>query len=276
MVCVNKEKWESNFNIAPHVIYNELQGIIELKNKKIIDFGCGLGIKTLGVAHHYYPKRIVGIDISDALFKDIEENAIDCGYTNRLPSSLSFTKIAPGKPIDLGFQPDCIFSWSVFEHIRQDFLLEIFLDHFALLKDDGVIFLQINPLFCSPHGNHLNSWIDEPWAHLSYQTNVFQEMLYRNSQNSHMAGIRAHNGDIVQAYKEKPGPWNCYTTLNRITVPQLKRIVQSAGFKIIKETVSQTKLIPDESLLEIYHESILQTEGIRLVLKKKKFALNLF
>jgi trans-aconitate methyltransferase len=269
MASINKQKWDSNFNMAPLAIHNELQGIMNLKNKKIVDFGCGLGVKTLGVAHHYLPEKIVGVDISDALFKDIGGNAAACGYHEALPSSLSFAKITPGKPIDVGFRPDCIFSWSVFEHVRLDIMPLIFRDHFELLEDNGVIFLQINPLFFSPFGNHLNSWIDEPWAHLRYQTNVFQEMLYSNNQNIDVAGIKVHDDDGGEkTYKEKPGPWNCFRTLNRVTVPQLKKIAENAGFKIIKETISRTSLRPDEDLLAVYHEDILLTEGVRLVMQK--------
>lgn len=268
MASVNKSQWDSNFNLVPHVINNVLSEFMDLKGSTILDFGCGSGIQTLGLAHHLSPERVVGIDIID-FFKDIEKFAADAGWHNKIPECLSFVQIKPGDILDLGFRPDCIVSWSVFEHIQFNLLPGIFRDHYNLLSNGGYIFLQIDPLYFAPFGSHLSSWIAEPWAHLRYQTNVLQEMLYSSGQNPEMEGILTRTENDRQSEKEKLGPWSCYSTLNRITVPHLIRIAEDAGFAIVKKNLGRTDLVPDENLLEVYHEDVLRTEGVELVMRKK-------
>ncbi len=44
-----------------------------------------------------------------------------------------------------------------------------------VLAQDGILFIQIEPLYQSPFGSHLLRLIPEPWAHLKMSKDAYLE-----------------------------------------------------------------------------------------------------
>jgi hypothetical protein len=59
---------------------------------------------------------------------------------------------------------DVVITWSVFEHVSN--VPELLAEIRRVLVNDGLLFIQIWPLFFSEHGSHLWPWFDEPFPHL--------------------------------------------------------------------------------------------------------------
>ncbi len=267
---VNMDKWDLNIQTVPRIFEDMTSPHINLAESTVLDFGCGLGIKTLGIALNTPAAKVIGMDINDE-FSTLKETYDELGNEQEFPRNLSFAHVAPGEFPDFQGQVDCIFSWSVFEHISRPLIPEILSRSRDLLSESGVSFLQINPLFYSPFGSHLNSLIDEPWAHLLHQDNLLKETLYATTKRTGHSGIKgslAPNAAVTQGVRD--GLWNCYRTLNKLTLPDLEAFIVEAGFDIVDKVVGKTKHVPPKRLLNIYREDVLRTESIRLVFRKRK------
>ena len=267
---VNMDMWDLNVQTVPRIFEKMISPHINLAESTVLDFGCGLGVKTLGIALNTPAAKVIGMDINDE-FSTLKETYDALGREQEYPRNLSFAHVAPGEFPDLQEGVDCIFSWSVFEHISYPLIPEILSASRDLLSDTGVAFLQINPLYFSPFGSHLNSLIDEPWAHLLLQDNILKETLYATTKRTGHSGIKgslAPGAAVTQGVRN--GLWNCYRTLNKLTLPDLEALIVEAGYDIVDKVVGKTKHKPPKRLLSIFHEDILRTESVRLVFRKSK------
>src|SRR5271165_2499408 len=61
--------------------------------------------------------------------------------------------------------------------------------------------------------------------------------------------------------------WDTFVSLNRITAPQLCRLVTDTGFKIVRDYRTQDEIPIPPDLAEIYNEAILTTQQIVLLLR---------
>lgn len=223
---------------------------------RILDFGCGQGIAALGFALRHPETHVSGIDIGQ--FHDKLQQMSQQHLGRGLPANLTF-HVADGGPLPFDDGSlDLVYSWSVFEHIRRDLLPSILGELSRVLKPDGQLFIQVDPLYFSPKGAHLYVILDEPWVHLLHQHDVLR------------GKIMSPAGD--QAKKERR--LMQYESLNRITADELVNEVLMGGFDVKRRQVTQVEATPPEQLLNIYRREVLTTNSICLLATKRTGHLN--
>ncbi|WP_457668945.1 methyltransferase domain-containing protein [Thiolapillus sp.] len=260
--------FDSHFNHAAKRVLEWIASELDLEQAaSMLDFGCGGGITTLGVALRNPGIDVHGVDIGDK-FRQLPELSREQLHLQQLPGNLHFHKILPLQVLADDYSVDAVFSWSVFEHIPQSQIPVIFADLYNSLRDGGVFFLQIEPLYYSPWGSHLRRFIDVPWAHLLWSGEQLR------------AAVMEYSGDIPaqhqgHQYRErnmedfKRFHLSEFETLNRITADQVVTLVQEAGFEMVREQRLRMDLPVPDVLLERYREEDLSTNGILLLARKQ-------
>ncbi len=260
--------FDSHFNHAANRVIEWIGYEMDLDGvDTMLDFGCGGGITTLGVALRYPNIQVHGVDIGDK-FKQLPVLAKDQLQLQQLPENLHLHKIPPLQTLATDHVVDAIFSWSVFEHIPQEQIPQIFADLYATLNPGGMFFLQIEPLYFSPWGSHLRRFVETPWAHLLWSSDQLRQ------------SVLEYDGDIPpqhqgHQYREldmdafKHFHLGEFESLNRITADQIVTLLEDAGFKLMKETRLQLDIPIPEDLLQQYRQSDLLTNGILLLAKKE-------
>lgn len=221
-----------------------------LKNKKILDFGCGEGLATLGLSLFCSAESVLGVDIGED-FRQLDNLLQANGLIRpKTVGDIDFEKIEPCS--DLGeARFDVAVSWSVLEHVSKDIFDTQIKMIVRALKPGGYFIVQIAPLYYSPFGSHLFN-VHKPWQHLIEQTNLLQNMTYTNQEKesaNHM--------------------WNCFATLNRFTDADFVTRINQAGLEILRTYETFTNLVPEKSLTAIFQEEQLTKEQILLVCKKQ-------
>lgn len=259
--------FSAHFNYATDVVA-EWVGHEQLKNANVLDFGCGDGITALGLILRYGTKHITGLDISQThrMLGALARREI--GLTS-LPKQLQFQQIEAGASFRLIHPCDVIISWSTFEHIETPYLSGVLQNLHQQLSDDGLFFLQINPLYFSPFGSHLSRFELEPWAHLL------------RTPEQVIEAVAAFDGDIpadeveenfhtrdFSAYKEFV--LNEYRQLNRLTGSELVQHLKAHGFEVVREVYGKVSMEPPPCLLEKFSHHDLVTDEVRLLLRKAR------
>lgn len=187
-----------------------------IRDKTVIDFGCGDGVATLDLAR-FGAKKVIGLDILENALARATSNAVAAGLGDRCEFSTS-TKT----------QADVIVSLDAFEHFGDPAaILEIM---YSLLKPGGCVMASFGPTWYHPLGGHLFSMF--PWAHL-----VFSETALLRWR----ADIRA---DGATRFSEVEGG------LNQMTIARFERLVSASKFRIeALETVPIRPLRPMHSQL---------------------------
>lgn len=245
---ISDENYKVKFKMLPEIIKSWFG---DLNNKEILDFGCGEATTALGIALEHGAKRVVGIDIMPDPELCAPNAEKQLGMRN-FPSNLFLHRVSPGKLHSSFDKFDLIYSWSVFEHVEQKVLPEILETLRCALKLNGCLFIQIAPLFYSSDGSHLMYKVPEPWGHLSNQSSIYLEKLR----------AACANDDEFRALK------SMYETLNRLTASQLVKLVNDAGFKIVREyRTERNDGIPAE-IIDVYNRDILLNEQIVILATK--------
>jgi trans-aconitate methyltransferase len=259
--------FDSHFNHAAQRVIEWLSPEMQLEAPvNLMDFGCGGGITTLGVALRYPGVQVHGVDIGDK-YLQLPELAQEQLNLQALPENLHLRQIWPLQPLAQSYNTNAIFSWSVFEHIPQSQIPTIMQDLYDMLPVGGLFFLQIEPLYYSPWGSHHRRFIDMPWAHLLWSSDEL-----RNA-------VLAYDGDIppqhqghqyraldMQAFKHFH--LGEYDSLNKVTADQMTGFMLGAGFEIIRQQSLQLNLEIPEDLLKRYNAQDLLTNGILLLARK--------
>jgi len=251
--AIKRKDFGDKFVWASQFIKDFVADYMQVDGASLLDFGCGAGEMALGLALQNYPARVVGVDISTD-FDRLAELALENLDLRALPENLQFQKVRPGDVGTHTSKYDLIYSWSVFHHVDQKVLPSVIKGLRQILSRNGYLVLQISPLFYSAYGSVLSSVIKEPWAHLVYQHDNFESLFFNE------ANLPDFCSDVAVAQAWKPGAWDTYRTLNRITVPEILDEFERAGFKLVKKhTTTNFEDIPAK-LKDIYIEEILRTE----------------
>jgi SAM-dependent methyltransferase len=236
------------------------------KGRTAVDFGCGDGATTLGVASRV-EADLIGLDLY-LTFHHLPDLAQKNLGTRVLPSNLAFRQTRPGEPLPLAdASVDLVYSWSVFEHVAD--VPGVLAELARIMKPGGVLFIQIEPLFFGPYGSHLQRLVDEPWAHLK---NGEEEFLRRAADaRDH---VPEHEKDTLyrdHSFAElKRYLLGEYRSLNRITAGVLIRSVSGAGFEIAATRLIEAEgVVPDAGLLEKYPRELLLTNQVVLTARRK-------
>lgn len=241
---INNQGFKNRFVSEFQRVTGWTENSCDLTNANIYDFGCGDAVATLSFALNLPNATVYGSDIAKGINKKIADSAQEQLDINELPNNLHLYEMKSGEVIDKPSQIDLIYSWSVFEHIRRDQILAILIKLKNLLREGGLFYLQINPLYYSSRGAHLYTHVAEPWCHLVHQNDVLKELVFSSSMNR-------------QVYD-----WEQYETLNRITADELMAFFKLAGFKLVREQRVESSIEPPKNLLDIYKKEVLVTDEI--------------
>ncbi len=169
-----------------------------IKNKVVIDFGCGMGNQSVEMAKNGASK-VIGIDIQEHLLEHGRRKAKQLGLSERCVFKNSADELA-----------DIIVSKDAFEHFSDP--AAILESMSTLLKPDGYVLTAFGPTWLHPYGGHLFSVF--PWSHL-----IFTE----SSQIKWRADFKT---DGATKFSEVAGG------LNQLTISRFEQIVCSSPFSI--------------------------------------------
>lgn len=235
----------------PRIINEWLAPHGGLAGRRILDFGCGFGEMAAGIALGFDPLLVVGVDIGRGPAKGIEQLETWLGKET-FPQNLRLEQVTPG---DLGsLDPiDVVVSWSALEHVAREALEQILCDLHARLAPDGIMMLQISPLYFSPSGAHLWPCGYGPWEHLQKSS---AEVM------ADIANCKALNERQRQAVTEM------FLELNRLTAPEVADLLQRTGFRVLRQQLDRTDMIPPARLTDAYALDALTTDQVVLLVDK--------
>ncbi len=245
---MSEDGFRARYTEVPKILSEWLEVHRKLDGLDILDFGCGPGITALGLALSHRPRRVVGVDIGTdpELCLPLAKHHIGL---DKLPDNLALHRVTPGLLHDSADRFDVAYSWSVFEHVDER-LVDGVLDLIrSSLKPDGLLLVQIAPLFYSAEGAHLASRLQEPWVHLLTQQNLLYEKLAASTHDK----------------KELEALWGTYATLNRITAPELLDHVERGGFEILRVYTTKDERPVPARLAAIFREDVLITSQVALL-----------
>jgi ubiquinone/menaquinone biosynthesis C-methylase UbiE len=133
-----------------------------IKDKKVLDVGCGLGWCEL-LFSKLHPQSMIGLDSSDECLKVAKKFK---------HPRCSFKK---GDALKLPFKDntfDTVMSWEVLEHIPKNTEEKMFSEVFRVLKPGGHFFLS------TQHRNFFSTVLDPAWwlvAHRHYSQNEIKK-----------------------------------------------------------------------------------------------------
>jgi SAM-dependent methyltransferase len=123
-----------------------------LRDKAVLDFGCGTGAGSIELARHGV-ERVIGLDIRPEVLEQARRAANEAGVSG----ACRFVE-ALDEPVDV------ILSVDAFEHFEDPAAVLGTMDR--LLKEDGFVIAAFGPTWYHPFGGHLFSVF--PWSHLIF------------------------------------------------------------------------------------------------------------
>jgi SAM-dependent methyltransferase len=224
-----EERWFADHVGAAREVIEFLGGDgLSVEGKLVADIGCGDGIIDLALAHEGHPARLDGFDLNLTDADNLLDQAKRHEYLEEMPENLRFVASSPDRiPADDGSY-DVLVSWSCFEHVSQPVAMAT--EMRRVIRDHGVLFLQLWPFYYSEHGSHLFDWYPSGFPHL----------------------VIPHDELRARVLEEDHKPlseyiWNEYENLNKITVDDLGAALYEGGFTVSKvELISAATHLPPE------------------------------
>lgn len=211
--------FDEHYRDAPQQVVDFLAGDgLSLEGRDVADIGCGDGIIDLGLVDLARPKRLVGFDLepvdTTALLRDARRAGVGA---DGLPDALEFRTNGRTELPARDGEFDVLVSWSTFEHVDEP--IGLLREMRRIVADDGLLFLQIWPLYFSQHGSHLWPWYPEGYAQFQHSDAEIEDRI---------RGAEARREKDVSFILDE------YRSLNRITVDKLHRALLAAGFYVAK------------------------------------------
>lgn len=122
----------------------------ELRNKRLLDFGCGTGASSLCLAAMFPETEIVGIDLDEQAIDLARKVLAHRGLTNvKFLSSCDPASI----PRELG-EFDFVMLSAVYEHLLPEERHQLMPELWRILKVGGVLFINQTPHRYFPYEHH--------------------------------------------------------------------------------------------------------------------------
>jgi ubiquinone/menaquinone biosynthesis C-methylase UbiE len=259
--------FRSHYQGAAAIVLDLVPADCLAKGRIAVDFGCGDGATTLGVASRVQAE-VIGLDLY-LTFLHLPDLAQRNLGVRELPPNLAFRQNRLGEPLPLAeASVDLVYSWSVFEHVAD--VPGVLAELARITKPGGLLLIQVEPLFYGPYGSHLQRLVDEPWAHLRLGEDEFlrRAAAARDEVPEHEKDTlyRDHSFEELKRYLLGE-----YRSLNRITADELIRSVSAAGFDIADTRLIEPEGVePDASLLQQYPRELLLTNQIVLTARRSR------
>jgi SAM-dependent methyltransferase len=167
----------------------------EVRDKDVIDFGCGEGNETIELAQ--YARRVIGLDVRESVFSEAK---------NIGPANVTFTTSTREKA-------DIILSIDAFEHF--DDPAAIMVKMRSLLKPGGYIIASWGPPWFHPKGGHLFSFF--PWCHVLVPERLL--CWYRG---------KYYRKDGARRFREVEGG------LNQMTIQRFERMIADSRMRVLE------------------------------------------
>ncbi|MGB7925864.1 MAG: class I SAM-dependent methyltransferase [Pyrinomonadaceae bacterium] len=169
----------------------------DIKDRVVIDFGCGSGAGAVEIAQHG-ARKVIGIDIQEKGLEVARERAAQAGVDDRCVFTTRTDERA-----------DVIVAIDSFEHF--DDPAAILQTMRGLIKPDGYVIASFGPTWYHPLGGH--SFSVFPWAHLIFTEKAL--IRWRSDFKS----------DGATRFQEVNGG------LNQLTLRRFERLVEHSPFK---------------------------------------------
>jgi SAM-dependent methyltransferase len=122
----------------------------EIKDKVVLDFGCGPGLEVKEMAI-LGAKRVIGLDIGEKWLTVAQEQAVKAGVAAKCDFVTT-----------LAYPVEVIVSLDSFEHFADPGA--VLQTMYSVLEPGGCAFVSFGPTWYHPLGGHLFSVF--PWAHI--------------------------------------------------------------------------------------------------------------
>lgn len=213
---------ESNFlhDTARHLWVDKtfIREHFDLRDKLVLDFGCGMGGMSLWYAHNW-DCRVHGVDLDGAHISVAETLKARHGL-----SSVFFEKRdILERPLTAAY--DVIFLNDVAEHIPYPALTAILCQLADSLAPNGRIFISYPP-WAGPYASHVTRVTRLPWCQF-----LPQKLLLRWIKLKNTALSGEHESDLLSAYQG----------LNHLTHRRLQACAGRAGL-LLETRVSHSIL----------------------------------
>ena len=168
----------------------------EIRDKVVIDFGCGSGAEAVEMAQRG-ARKVIGVDIVPRTLREARERAERAGVTDRCLFTARTAERA-----------DVVVALDSFEHFHDP--AGILRTMANMLGPDGCVVACFGPTWYHPLGGHLLSPF--PWAHLIFSEGAL--MRWRSDFRS----------DGATRVEDVEGG------LNRMTIRRFRRLVADSPF----------------------------------------------
>lgn len=125
----------------------------DIKNKRLLDFGCGSGSSTMILTRMFPQTEIVGIELEEKLLSIAKARANHYGYANL---ELIISPNADNLPSDIGFFDYIVLS-AVYEHLLPYERAKLLPEIWNTLKPGGILFINQTPYRYFPIELHTTS-----------------------------------------------------------------------------------------------------------------------
>jgi len=173
----------------------------DIKDKIILDFGCGSGFQVIAMALKG-AKFVVGVDIREEVFKE----GINLAKKHKVSNKVKFLI----KITDEFFEYfDIIISQNSFEHYSDPKgVMRLWK---KALKPKGKIYITFGPPWYAPYGAHMHFFTKIPWVNLFFSESTVMK-------------VRSYfRSDGAKRYEEVEGG------LNKMTVRKFEKIIKNSG-----------------------------------------------
>ena len=146
-----------------------------LKNKSVLDFGCGHGALCVDLANSG-AETVIGIDLEEKLLDFAKEN-LNQNYSQLL-SKIEFKK---KNLLNENFEKkfDLIVTKDTFEHTLN--LPDVLDKFYDILERGGKVYAGFGPLYNSFNGDHGRTQLMLPWLHVILPDNFIINRYNKNN-----------------------------------------------------------------------------------------------
>lgn len=181
----------------------------ELRDKVVLDFGCGEGEDAVEVARRS-ARKVIGLDLRESVLNVGRTRAAEAGVSDICEFTTHTEETA-----------DVILSIDAFEHFSEPAAVLKVMRH--LVKPDGCVIAAFGPTWYHPLGGHLFSVF--PWCHLLFTENAL--IRWRSDFKT----------DGARRFGEVEGG------LNQMTIRRFERLIRQSDFHF-----SSFELVPIRKL----------------------------
>ena len=195
-----------------------------VKNRSVLDFGCGFGHQATAIARDY-DAEVVGLDLPRPALKENWDRLLQ---QYPLPNLKLTTDLPAEKRFDL------VYSCSSFEHFDDPAaILRMMRDR---LKPEGKVVISFAEPWYSNSGSHMDGFCRLPWVNLLF------------SERTVMSVRSRYRSDGAVRYEDVEGG------LNRMTVARFERIIKESGMRIEWFKLWSTRGLPAVTEVPVLRE----------------------